>query len=109
MSCGCTRERRFDGRTAWITAKLNNFFSYTVPVAETYDRRLLGIRAVAAVTAVGADELTMQIEHLRSAHFALLARRLKSFRSPCLFPPSYLVHISSIRVLQTANTAQIFP
>ena len=37
---------------------------------------VLGIGAVAAVAAVGADELTMQPVHLRAADLAVLARGL---------------------------------
>ncbi len=40
--------------------------------------RLLRIRAVAPVAAVGAYELAVQPVHLRAAHLALLARRLQA-------------------------------
>ena len=48
----------------------------------------------------------MQTEHLCPTQLALLARRLKSLQTLCLFPLSYLFHIRSIRAFRSANTVR---
>jgi hypothetical protein len=64
------------------------------------------VRAVAAVAAVGADELAAKAEHLRSAQLTLLLGELQRLRDQGLSVPFCLFHNVSIQVLLTADTSQ---
>ena len=66
----------------------------------------LRIGAVAAVAAVGADELAVQAEHLRSAQFALVARILEGLRGLYPYVLFRFSHRVSIRALRVADTGK---
>jgi hypothetical protein len=60
----------------------------------------LGVGAVAAKAAVGADELAVKPVHLRTADLALLARRLQCFaclRLLCLLLVHLLKYTCTVR------------
>jgi hypothetical protein len=60
---------------------------------------VLRIGAVAAVAAVGADELAVQAEHLYPAQLTFFARILQSLRGPHPYVLFRFSHVVSIRAL----------